>query len=118
MSNPTWGNHGAVVKDAGLNVKQYKYYDAKTRGLDFNGMIADLSKCPAGSIILLHPCAHNPTGVDPTAANWRQIAAVCKEKNLFPFLDCAYQGYASGDLETDRVAIKIFEEMKVNAIVT
>lgn len=65
MPNPTWGNHGAVVVDSGLVHKPHKYYDAKTRGLDFAGMVNDLSNIPSGSIILLHPCAHNPTGVDP-----------------------------------------------------
>jgi len=71
ISNPTWGNHGAIIKESGLAVKTYRYYKPSTRGIDFEGMVEDLSKCPAGSIILLHPCAHNPTGVDPTEAQWR-----------------------------------------------
>lgn len=66
VSRPTWGNHGAVVEKAGLKVVEYPYYDAKTRGFDFNGMVDTLGKARMGSIVLLHVCAHNPTGVDPT----------------------------------------------------
>lgn len=78
--------------------------------LDFEGMISTIKQAPAGSVILLHPCAHNPTGVDPTQEQWKEIAAVMKERDLFPFLDCAYQGFATGDLAKDNFAIRYFVE--------
>lgn len=80
VSNPTWGNHNSVFKAAGLQVRQYRYYHPKTRGLDIEGMIADLSNAQAGSIVLLHTCAHNPTGVDPTPEEWKRISDVCKKQ--------------------------------------
>lgn len=78
--------------------------------LDFEGMISGIKQAPAGSIILLHPCAHNPTGVDPTEEQWKEIASVMKEHDLFPFLDCAYQGFATGNLAQDNFAIRHFVE--------
>jgi aspartate/tyrosine/aromatic aminotransferase len=108
LSNPTWGNHNTIFAAAGLDVRQYKYYDAKTKGLDINGMLADLKAATPGSIVLLHPCAHNPTGVDPTLDQWKQIAQVCKENQLYPFFDAAYQGFVTGDLAKDGEAMKYF----------
>jgi len=78
--------------------------------LDFDGMLGAIKSAPSGSVILLHPCAHNPTGVDPTKEQWQQIAKVMKEKDLFPFLDCAYQGFATGSLSQDNYAIRYFIE--------
>lgn len=78
--------------------------------LDFDGMISAIKQAPTGSIIVLHPCAHNPTGVDPTKEQWKEVAAVMKERGLFPFLDCAYQGFATGDLAQDNFAIRLFVE--------
>lgn len=110
LSNPTWANHNQIFGNVGIPTKQYPYFDKKTKGLDFEGMIGTIKSAPSGSIILLHPCAHNPTGVDPTKEQWTQIAAVMKERNLFPFLDCAYQGFATGSLSQDNFAIRHFVE--------
>jgi len=88
---PTWSNHLSILEDINLKAGKYRYWCPKTRGLDIEGMIADLNAAPAGSLVLLHACAHNPTGVDPTHAQWEQIAAVCKEKKLIPWFDSAYQ---------------------------
>jgi aspartate/tyrosine/aromatic aminotransferase len=109
VSDPTWGNHLAIFKKAGLEVKQYPYWNENTKGLDFDGMLAALQKAQPGALVLLHACAHNPTGVDPTQEQWRAIAALMKEKGLVPLMDSAYQGYASGDLVTDAWAMRFFE---------
>jgi len=109
LPTPTWGNHNAIFKNAGVPIKQYRYIN-KQMGLDFDGMIADLKGAPDGSIILLHACAHNPTGVDPTMAQWKIIADTMQAKNMIPFFDSAYQGYASGDLATDALAVQHFEQ--------
>lgn len=111
LSNPTWANHHQIFSNVGLSLAQYPYFSPKTKGLDFDGMVAALGAAPAGSIVLLHPCAHNPTGVDPTQEQWKQIAVVMRERNHFPFFDCAYQGFASGDLIRDSWAIRHFLEL-------
>jgi aspartate/tyrosine/aromatic aminotransferase len=108
MSKPTWANHTQIFQAAGLEVRDYTYYDAKTKGLDLDGMLRDLSNAQPGSIILLHGCAHNPTGVDPTNEQWHKIAQVMKENDLFPFFDQAYQGFASGDLDIDGYGLRHF----------
>lgn len=81
LPTPTWGNHIPIFKDAGLEVKQYRYYDKKTVGLDFAGMLEDIKGLPDKSIVLLHACAHNPTGVDPTKEQWKEICEVVKVGN-------------------------------------
>lgn len=108
LPSPSWGNHTPIFKHSGLNVKQYKYYDPKTCGLDFQGALDDISKIPERSAILLHACAHNPTGVDPTAEQWKELSALIKKKNLFPFFDMAYQGFASGSVDKDAFAVRLF----------
>jgi len=110
VSNPTWGNHNAIFKRAGLETKPYTYYKPETRGFDFEGMIAAMDAMSAGDAILLHAVAHNPTGVDPTDEQWKAIVQRCKDKGLIPLLDNAYQGYASGDLMKDGAAMTLFEE--------
>ncbi|KAG7209316.1 hypothetical protein KM043_015427 [Ampulex compressa] len=95
---------------AGLAVKSYRYYDPKTCGLDFQGLLDDISKIPPQSIILLHACAHNPTGVDPKPEQWKELSAIIKKKNLFPYFDMAYQGFASGDVTKDSLAVRLFIE--------
>lgn len=110
LSNPTWANHNQIFTNVGLKLASYPYFHKQTKGLDFDGMISALQAAPSGSVILLHACAHNPTGVDPTQDQWKQIAAVMKERNHFPFFDTAYQGFASGDLARDAWAIKYFVE--------
>jgi len=110
QSNPTWGNHNKIFTLAGCTVKQYRYYKPSTRGFDFEGMLADLSDAKPGSVVLLHACAHNPTGVDPTQEQWRKIADVVQSRGIFPFFDSAYQGFATGSLEKDAYAIRLFAE--------
>ena len=110
-SDPSWPNHALVFKKAGFTeVKTYRYWDEKTKSLDFTGMIQDLQAAPQDSIIVLHACAHNPTGVDPTDDQWKQIADLMQEKKLFPFFDCAYQGFATGDLDSDARIVRYFTE--------
>lgn len=108
IPNPSWGNHTTIFRDSGLEVKQYRYFDKSTNGLDFTGMTEDLAKLPSESVILLHACAHNPTGVDPTPEQWEKISDVCKQKNHYIFFDMAYQGFASGDPNTDAFALRHF----------
>ncbi|KAJ5327859.1 aminotransferase [Penicillium brevicompactum] len=110
LSNPTWANHNQIFTNVGLSLAKYPYFSTKTKGLDFEGMIAALQSAPNGSVILLHACAHNPTGVDPTEEQWKQIATLMRERSHFPFFDTAYQGFASGDLVRDSWAIRYFVE--------
>uniref|UniRef100_A0A7S4G3Y9 aspartate transaminase n=1 Tax=Eutreptiella gymnastica TaxID=73025 RepID=A0A7S4G3Y9_9EUGL len=113
IPNPTWGNHKAIFPQQGVEVKQYRYYKPATCGLDFEGMMEDLKAMPSGSVVLLHACAHNPTGVDPTEEQWKAIADVIKEKGLFPMMDSAYQGFASGDFDKDAWACRYFASLGV-----
>ena len=108
IPTPSWANHNAVFKDSGLDVQKYRYYNKDTIGLDFEGMVADIKAAPEGSIVLLHACAHNPTGIDPTEEQWTQISDVIKEKKHYPFFDMAYQGFASGDTDKDAFPIRHF----------
>lgn len=117
LSNPTWANHNQIFGNVGLPVKQYPYFSKQTKGLDFEGMIGSLKEAPEGSVILLHACAHNPTGVDPTETQWKEIAEVMKAKKHFPFFDTAYQGFASGSLEKDGWAINYFVEQGFELVV-
>lgn len=110
VSNPTWANHHQIFDNIGLSVAKYPYFSPKTKGLDIDGMLATLRAALPGSVVLLHACAHNPTGVDPTQEQWKEIAAVIRERQHFPFFDCAYQGFASGDLARDAWAIRYFVE--------
>ncbi|KAK0621719.1 pyridoxal phosphate-dependent transferase [Bombardia bombarda] len=110
LSNPTWANHNQIFENVGIPVATYPYFDKKTKGLDIEGMKRALVDAPDHSIILLHACAHNPTGVDPTPEQWREIAEVMATKKHFPFFDTAYQGFASGDLDRDATAIRYFVE--------
>lgn len=90
--------------------RQYRYWNAETRSLDLDGFLEDLRAAPKDSVIILHACAHNPTGCDPTHEQWAQIADVIQEKQLFPFFDSAYQGFASGDAEKDAWAVRYFTD--------
>jgi aromatic-amino-acid transaminase len=107
ISDPSWENHRALFEGAGFAVDTYAYYDAATHGLDQRGMLASLDRAPAGSIVLLHACCHNPTGVDPTAAQWDEILAKVRGRNLVPFLDLAYQGFADG-IDADAAVVRRF----------
>jgi aromatic-amino-acid transaminase len=103
ISDPSWENHRALFTNAGFAVETYPYYDAARRGIDFDGMLTALNAAPAGTIVLLHACCHNPTGYDLTAAQWDQVIAVTKAKQLVPFLDMAYQGFGAGIAEDGAV---------------
>lgn len=103
ISDPSWENHRALFTNAGFEVGSYRYYDAAKRGVDFDGMLADIQAAPAGTIILLHACCHNPTGYDITPAQWDQVIAAIKSKNLVAFLDMAYQGFGNGIQEDGAV---------------
>jgi len=110
LSKPSWSNHAPVFKAAGLQVGRYRYYSPTSCGLDYSGLIHDIGFIPEGSVILLHACAHNPTGVDPSLEQWRAISRVIRRRNLLPFFDMAYQGVASGDTDRDAAALRLFLE--------
>lgn len=110
FSDPTWPNHFQIFSNVGLQHKTYPYFSKKTKGLDFDGMYGAIESAPESSIIVLHACAHNPTGVDPTQDQWKKIAELLRAKKHFPFFDTAYQGFASGDLAKDGWAIRYFVE--------
>lgn len=117
VSNPTWANHHAIFRNVGIEPVDYAYYDPKTIGLDFEGFLNALRSAPDSSPFLLHACAHNPTGVDPTPEQWENIADLFLEKKHFAFFDCAYQGFASGDLDKDASAVRYFEQRGVPMLV-
>ena len=99
VSDPTWDNHRSMFEGAGLMVHTYPYYDAATGGLKFDAMLATLRTLPARSVVLLHACCHNPTGVDLTRAQWDQLIPVLRERELLAYLDLAYQGFGDGIVE-------------------
>ncbi|MEO8754104.1 MAG: amino acid aminotransferase [Casimicrobiaceae bacterium] len=107
ISDPSWENHRALFEGAGFKVNTYPYYDLKTRGLDFDAMIAALGDLPAGAIAVLHACCHNPTGADPTPEQWARILEVVRARGVVPFLDTAYQGFADG-IEADGAVVRDF----------
>ena len=106
VSDPSWDNHRAMFEGAGLAVHSYPYYDPATGGLKFEAMLATLRTLPPGSVVLLHACCHNPTGVDLTRSQWEQLLPVLREQALLPYLDIAYQGYGDG-IEEDAFAIRL-----------
>ncbi|MFZ6820294.1 aromatic amino acid transaminase [Undibacterium sp. Ji22W] len=116
VSDPTWDNHRAVFEGSGLVVKTYPYYNAETGGLRFDEMLASLKQAEEKSVVLLHACCHNPTGVDLTKAQWEQLVPVLKERNLIPFLDLAYQGYGDG-IEEDAFAIRLLADQGLSFFV-
>ncbi|CTP90429.1 aromatic amino acid aminotransferase [Xanthomonas translucens pv. arrhenatheri] len=116
ISNPSWENHRAVFSAAGFDVVDYTYFDAATHGLNFDGMLADLNTLAPGTVVLLHACCHNPTGADLTQAQWRTVAALLKERNLFPFVDIAYQGFDKG-IDEDAYAVRLLAEAGVDSYV-
>ena len=109
ISDPSWENHRALFESAGFTVNSYAYYDAATHGLDFKGMLAALNAMPAGAIVVLHACCHNPTGVDLDAKQWEQVIGVVKARKLTPFLDMAYQGFGAG-IDADAAAVRQFAD--------
>jgi aromatic-amino-acid transaminase len=107
ISQPSWENHRQLFEAAGFKVENYPYYDAKTFGLDFEGMLAGIKKLPAGSIVLLHACCHNPTGVDLSKEQWKAVVEAFKSSDLIPFIDFAYQGFGEG-IDQDAYAVRLF----------
>jgi aromatic-amino-acid transaminase len=105
VSDPTWDNHRAMFEGAGITVNTYPYYDAATGGVRLDAMLDTLAKLPAGSVVLLHACCHNPTGVDLSRAQWEQLIPVLKARRLLPYLDLAYQGYGDG-IDEDAFAVR------------
>ncbi|MCC8628844.1 aromatic amino acid transaminase [Xanthomonas vesicatoria] len=116
ISNPSWENHRAVFGAAGFEVVDYTYFDAATHGLNFDGMLADLAKLEPGTVVLLHACCHNPTGADLTKDQWKQVAGLLKERNLFPFVDIAYQGFDKG-IEADAYAVRLLAAEGIDSYV-
>ncbi len=116
LSNPSWENHRAVFSAAGFDVVDYTYFDPTTHGVNFDGLLADLGKLEAGTVVLLHACCHNPTGADLTVTQWKQVAQLLKEKQLFPFIDMAYQGFDKG-IEQDGAAVRIIAEAGIDSFI-
>jgi aspartate aminotransferase len=110
-------NHFAIFRNVGIDPLTYKYYDPKTIGLACDEFLAALASAPDRSVFLLHACAHNPTGVDPTREQWNQIADAMLQKGHYAFFDCAYQGFASGDLDGDAWAVREFVKRGVPMLV-
>lgn len=110
-------NHFAIFRNVGIEPRTYPYYDSKTIGLAFGAFLDTLSTIPERSAVLLHACAHNPTGVDPTREQWGQICDVFLQKGHYAFFDCAYQGFASGDLDNDAWAVREFVRREVPLLV-
>ena len=109
ISDPSWENHRALFTNAGFVVESYPYYDADKLGVNFSGMLAALESAPAGTVVVLHACCHNPTGYDITAAQWEQVVAAVKSRNLVAFLDMAYQGFGHGISEDGAVIAQFVE---------
>mmetsp|Transcript_21153 Transcript_21153/g.42677 ORF Transcript_21153/g.42677 Transcript_21153/m.42677 type:complete len:417 (-) Transcript_21153:423-1673(-) len=120
LPDPTWANHRALAKFSRLRVLEYRYIDAskpETPRLDLEGMLEDLRAAPEGTTVVLHMCAHNPTGVDPTPEQWKKIAEVVQSNKLQPFFDNAYQGFASGDLDGDARSVRLFADLGLHPLV-
>ena len=116
ISKPTWANHKGVFQTAGFALAEYAYYNPATRAVDFEAMVASLEGIPAGDVVLLHACCHNPSGVDLSNDQWRKVAAIGKAKGWIPFLDFAYQGFGEG-LAEDRFGIEVFAATGVDFFV-
>ncbi len=117
ISNPSWENHRALFESAGFPVQNYSYYDAKKQSVDILGMLDDLRYLPAKSIVVLHACCHNPTGVDLSTEQWVEVLDVLRERQHIPFLDIAYQGFAEGIYE-DAEAVRLFADSGMSFFVS
>lgn len=109
VSTPTWANHKGIFGTAGFEIKEYPYYDAQTKAVDIDNFLESLKQIPEGDVVLMHACCHNPSGVDLSNDQWAQVAEIAKEKKWIPFLDFAYQGFATG-VEEDRYAAGILSQ--------
>lgn len=118
IPNPTWPNHKNILKHCDINFREYAYYDKKNNCVDFDSMCRDIDMAPNRSIILLHACAHNPTGADPSNKQWAQLAQLCLNKDHIVWFDSAYQGFASGDVDRDSESYRIFIHAGVNIMLS
>jgi len=116
VSSPTWANHKGIFAAAGFELADYPYYNPETKDVDFGNMLATLETIPAGDVVLLHVCCHNPTGVDLSAEQWSQVVAVAKTRGWTPFLDFAYQGFGAG-IEQDRSAVERFAAADIDLFI-
>ena len=107
ISTPTWPNHNAIFNAVGMTIREYRYYDAERKALDWDNLIADLSNANEGDVVLFHGCCHNPTGIDPTPEQWKQLAELSVKNGWLPLFDFAYQGLANG-LNEDAVGLRTF----------
>ena len=117
ISDPSWENHRALFETAGFPVQNYRYYDAASHDVNRTGMLEDLNALPAGSVVVLHACCHNPTGVDLTPDDWANVLEVVKAKQLIPFLDMAYQGFGDG-IDEDAAAVRLFAQSGLSFFVS
>ncbi len=117
ISDPSWENHRALFEYAGFEVVNYPYYDAGTHGVKFDDMLEAFNSYPAGTVVVLHACCHNPTGVDLTPAQWQQVVETVKARSLVPFLDIAYQGFGE-NIEADAAAVRLFAKTDINVFVS
>jgi len=117
ISDPSWENHRALFETAGFNVQNYRYYDATSHDVNRSGLLEDLHALPAGSIVVLHACCHNPTGVDLTPADWVNVLDAIKTRGHIPFLDMAYQGFGEG-IHEDAAAVRLFAESGLSFFVS
>ena len=117
ISSPSWENHRGIFEAAGYEVLEYTYFDPKTRGVDFDGMVKSLESFPPKTLVILHACCHNPTGADLTKEQWQKIISICQNKQLIPFLDLAYQGFAEG-IEADGTAVRMFAQSGLSFFVS
>jgi len=117
ISAPSWENHRGIFESAGYQVLEYTYFDPKTRGVDFEGMVKSLESFPAKTLVILHACCHNPTGADLTPDQWKKIVSICQTRQLIPFLDIAYQGFATG-IEEDGAAVQLFADSGMSFFVS
>jgi len=117
ISSPSWENHRGIFEAAGYTVLDYTYFDPKTRGVDFDGMVKSLESFSAKTLVILHACCHNPTGADLTKDQWKTIISICQQKQLIPFLDIAYQGFADG-IEEDGAAVRMFADSGMSFFVS
>ena len=106
LSNPTWPNHPSIIKYLGMKMADYRYFDADSRGVDFDGMLADLAQAKAGDVVLLHACCHNPTGANLTLPQWAAVADLLAKTGAIPFVDIAYQGFGDG-LAEDAAGLRL-----------
>jgi aspartate aminotransferase len=116
MSDPTWGNHAPLLGSSGLKLARYPYYDAAAHAVRFDAMLQQLERAPAGDVVLIHACCHNPTGADLLPAQWEALAELLQRRGLFPFLDLAYQGFGAS-LEADAAAVRMVAERQPEALI-